>query len=102
MFFSFCFVFPFCESFGGWSFHEDPEKHVVLLDVRPEAQSQFYSDLASTVAASPNKEAFVFIHGYKTTFEDAARRTGQLAYDFTLVQIRIWNCEEEKAEHLIA
>ena len=62
-------------------FHEDPEKHVVLLGVHPEAQSQFYSDLASTVAASPNKEAFVFIHGYKTTFEDAARRTGQLAYD---------------------
>ena len=22
--------------------------------------------------------------------------------DITLVQIRIWNCEEEKAEHLIA
>jgi len=62
-------------------FHEDPAKHVVLLNVHPEAQSQFYSDLASTVAASPNKEAFVFIHGYKTTFEDAARRTGQLAYD---------------------
>jgi esterase/lipase superfamily enzyme len=62
-------------------FHEDPEKHVVLLGVQPEAQSQFYSDLDSTIAASPNKEAFVFIHGYKTTFEDAARRTGQLAYD---------------------
>jgi esterase/lipase superfamily enzyme len=62
-------------------FHEDPAKHVVLLGVHPEAQSLFYSDLASTVAASPDKEAFVFIHGYKTTFEDAARRTGQLAYD---------------------
>jgi esterase/lipase superfamily enzyme len=62
-------------------FREDPAKHVVLLGVHPEAQGKFYSDLASTVAASPNKEAFVFIHGYKTTFEDAARRTGQLAYD---------------------
>jgi esterase/lipase superfamily enzyme len=62
-------------------FHEDPEKHVVLLGVHPEAQNQFYSDLASTVTASENKEAFVFIHGYKTTFKDAARRTGQLAYD---------------------
>lgn len=62
-------------------FREDPAKHVVLLGVHPEAQGQFYSDLASTLAASPNREAFVFIHGYKTTFEDAARRTGQLAYD---------------------
>ncbi len=68
-------------SFWKLEFHEDPEKHVVLLGVHPEAQKQFYSDLASTVAASDNKEAFVFIHGYKTTFEDAARRTGQLAYD---------------------
>ncbi len=62
-------------------FHQDPEKHVVLLGVQTEEQKQFYRDLTSAVAASDNKEAFVFIHGYKTTFEDAARRTGQLAYD---------------------
>ncbi len=62
-------------------FREDPAKHVVLLGVRPEAQSDFYRDLGSTVAASENKEAFVFIHGYNTAFKDAARRTGQLAYD---------------------
>jgi esterase/lipase superfamily enzyme len=63
-------------------FREDPAKHVVLLGVHPEKEKgQFYSDLATTVATSPNKEAFVFIHGYKTSFEDAARRTGQLAYD---------------------
>jgi esterase/lipase superfamily enzyme len=61
--------------------HEDPEKHVVLLGVHPETQKQFYSDLASTVAASDDKDAFVFIHGYNTSFKDAARRTGQLAYD---------------------
>ena len=63
-------------------FREDPAKHVVLLGVYPEKQKgQFYTDLGTAVAASPNREAFVFIHGYKTTFEDAARRTGQLAYD---------------------
>src|SRR5206468_8551156 len=27
------------------------------------------------------KEAFVFVHGYNTSFRDAARRTAQLAYD---------------------
>jgi hypothetical protein len=26
----------------------------------------------------------------------------ELRLEVTLVQIRIWNCEEEKAEHLIA
>jgi esterase/lipase superfamily enzyme len=34
------------------------------------------------VAASPGKEAFVFVHGYNVSFEDAAIRTAQLAYDF--------------------
>jgi esterase/lipase superfamily enzyme len=62
-------------------FREDPEKHVVLLGVHPETRNQFFGELANTVASSENKDAFVFIHGYKTTFRDAARRTAQLAYD---------------------
>jgi esterase/lipase superfamily enzyme len=62
-------------------FHEDPEKHVVLLGVHPETRNQFFGELANTVASSENKDAFVFIHGYETTFRDAARRTAQLAYD---------------------
>ena len=62
-------------------FHEDPEKHVVLLSVTPDSDDEFYSSLSGTIAKSTNREAFVFIHGYDVSFADAARRTAQLAYD---------------------
>lgn len=63
-------------------FHADPEKHIVLQKVESEAKTQFMKDVAGMVAASPGKEAFVFVHGYNVSFEDAAIRTAQLAYDF--------------------
>jgi esterase/lipase superfamily enzyme len=62
-------------------FREDPAKHVVLLKVVPEEASGFFSQLSARIGQSAEKEAFVFIHGYNVTFEDAARRTGQMAYD---------------------
>jgi len=62
-------------------FKEDPRKHVVLLDVQEEEPDDFYAALKAKVGSSPQREAFVFVHGYNVTFEDAARRTAQLAYD---------------------
>ena len=63
-------------------FHPDPEKHIVLQKVEFEAKGNFLKEVAGMVAASPGKEAFVFVHGYNVSFEDAAIRTAQLAYDF--------------------
>jgi esterase/lipase superfamily enzyme len=63
-------------------FHPDPEKHIVLQKVESEQKAAFLKDVAGMVAASPGKEAFVFVHGYNVSFEDAAIRTAQLAYDF--------------------
>jgi esterase/lipase superfamily enzyme len=63
------------------SFREDPRKHVVLLDVEPEPAEAFYDGLKAKIAGSHNQEALVFVHGYNVTFEAAARRTAQLAYD---------------------
>lgn len=62
-------------------FRPDPEHHIVLLSVVPEESAHYFQDLRSRVAGSPSKDAFVFVHGYNTTFEDAARRTAQMAYD---------------------
>jgi esterase/lipase superfamily enzyme len=69
------------ESPGLLEFHEDPEKHVVLLAVQPATHDAFIGDLAARVAASPGRTALVFVHGYNVTFEDAARRTAQIAFD---------------------
>jgi esterase/lipase superfamily enzyme len=62
-------------------FREDPQKHVVVLSVRREDEQTFFAGLATEVAASKGKEAFVFVHGYNVTFADAARRTAQIHYD---------------------
>jgi esterase/lipase superfamily enzyme len=61
--------------------HEDPAKHIILQKVEVQSRDQFLKGLQRCLADSPNQEAFVFIHGYNVTFEEAARRTAQLAYD---------------------
>jgi len=62
-------------------FRPDPEKHVVLLSVQPTTEQMFYWQLAAQVQSSVNRDAFVFVHGFDNTFEQAALRTAQLSYD---------------------
>jgi esterase/lipase superfamily enzyme len=62
-------------------FRPDPDKHVVLLSVLPKSDAEFYTELANKVQSSANKDAFVFVHGFDNTFEQAAWRTAQLSYD---------------------
>jgi len=62
-------------------FREDPEKHVVLLSVTPAEKHQYFTELVAQIRTSAGKNAFVFVHGYNVTFEDAAKRTAQIAYD---------------------
>lgn len=62
-------------------FREDPAKHVVLLNVFLQPKEKYFSDVAARVRASKNSSAFIFVHGYNVTFDDAARRTAQISYD---------------------
>ena len=62
-------------------FRDDPAKHVVLLSAEVQDRDNFFAALKTQVRASAGKSAFVFVHGYNVSFEDAARRTGQMAYD---------------------
>jgi esterase/lipase superfamily enzyme len=62
-------------------FREDPEKHVVLLSVKSYDGDEFFERLAARVAVSEEREGLVFIHGYNVAFDEAARRTAQIAYD---------------------
>jgi esterase/lipase superfamily enzyme len=56
--------------------------HYVLLDkVVQLPKDEFVRQLRTTVSAAPSKDVFIFVHGFNNTFEDAARRTAQLAYD---------------------
>jgi esterase/lipase superfamily enzyme len=61
---------------------EDPNKHIVLLEVKGLALQEFSAAAAAALLANKEGRAFVFVHGYKTTFEQAALRTAQMAADF--------------------
>jgi esterase/lipase superfamily enzyme len=62
-------------------FAPNPAKHVVLLNLTPETRETFFANVSLNMEGSSRREAFIFIHGYNVAFEDAARRTGQMAYD---------------------
>lgn len=66
-----------------FEFREDPAKHVVLLSTAISAKDEFFSVLAARVRAFPRSTAFLFVHGYNVSFEDAARRTAQISYDIS-------------------
>jgi len=62
-------------------FRPDPSKHVVLRSTARMKLQDFQNLLQQRVIESGAHDALVFIHGYNVTFEDAARRTAQIAYD---------------------
>ncbi len=62
-------------------FREDPKRHVVLHRIHRLPDEEFFRELKADVEASFNSEALVFVHGYNIGFEDAVKRTAQMAYD---------------------
>jgi len=65
-----------------------PEKDVTLFNLQPKVEADFFSDLRQTINASTKKEIFIFIHGFNVTWEESARRAGQIAYDIGLDKMR--------------
>jgi esterase/lipase superfamily enzyme len=56
-------------------------RYVLLEKVVPLPKDDFNRALRQQVTTSPSKDVFIFVHGFNNTFEDAARRAAQLAYD---------------------
>jgi esterase/lipase superfamily enzyme len=56
----------------------DPNKHIILQRVTELGKNDFFNTLSRNAG---NKEILIFIHGYNVSFNKAARRTAQLAYD---------------------
>ena len=59
---------------------EDPEKHIVLKSVHRLEPNAFFDDMHKDLEQK-GKNVLVFVHGYNVSFEDAARRTAQMAFD---------------------
>lgn len=67
-----------------WTFwdRENPTKYVLVQDVEAYAGfSTFQAAVANLLGEATRDDVFLFIHGYRTTFTEAAQRTAQLAYD---------------------
>jgi esterase/lipase superfamily enzyme len=62
-------------------FTPNPEKHIVVLITEKTTRQKFFDDIAKNIDGTKKSNAFVFVHGFNVTFEDAARRTAQMAYD---------------------
>lgn len=62
-------------------FPEDPARHVMLRDIVIQEQGAFFASLSDRLRKSSKNQALLFVHGFNNSFADAARRTGQLAYD---------------------
>lgn len=62
-------------------FKEDPEKHVVVLHTNTLAKDDFFDIVNKHLDTTQKAETFIFVHGYNVEFDEAARRTGQMAYD---------------------
>ena len=59
----------------------DPAKHVLVPEARRVGEAAFFKQISDRVSMSAKKEAFVFVHGFNVAFDDAVRRTAQMAYD---------------------
>lgn len=62
-------------------FSENPKKHVVIVELDKMDSDTFFGSVESAAGERPKNEALLFIHGFNVAFDDAIRRTGQIAFD---------------------
>lgn len=70
-------------------FREDPERHIVLRSVTPMDDADVFAAMRRHIAGTGSNEAFVFVHGFNVTFENAARRAAQIAHDMNFAGLPI-------------
>ena len=74
--------------FLGLNFFRDDKQHIVLKSITPLAAESFFSTINAKVDPDSEKsrmgrgDLVIYIHGYNTTFGNAAKRTAQIAFDY--------------------
>lgn len=63
------------------SLPEDARKHIVIARRDVLDKETFLNQMAAAIDAAPDRETFVFVHGFNVSFDDAVLRTAQLAWD---------------------
>ncbi|RFZ90098.1 alpha/beta hydrolase [Mucilaginibacter conchicola] len=62
-------------------FVENHDKHFAILETKFLTQDDFLNGVLSKLSESSEQDAFIFIHGFNTSFNDGILRTAQLAFD---------------------
>ncbi|WP_157660323.1 alpha/beta hydrolase, partial [Burkholderia ubonensis] len=62
-------------------FHRDPSRDVTILQVTLTPYDQFRSEMRTKALNASTPSVLLFVHGYRVSFDDAAMRTAQMAYD---------------------
>jgi esterase/lipase superfamily enzyme len=70
----------------GLEFLRSPEKHIILKSVEPMERDTFFQEIREAlrpdaIEAEWGDDVLLFVHGYNVSFNQAARRTAQIAYD---------------------
>jgi len=62
---------------------EDPNKHFTMQEIKKLPEVDFLRLVRARLAGSARfkDQAFVFVHGYNTSFDNAVYRTAQISYD---------------------
>ena len=64
-----------------FEFRENSNKHIVIKNTQILDRDDFFSELNSNIRRTKRKNAFIFVHGFNVSFNEAAYRTAQMAYD---------------------
>ena len=78
------------ESPSWWSLlprFKSADRFVQLVSVESLSQLEFQTEIAKAMGTARAKELLIFLHGYNVTFEQAARRAGQIAYDLSFAGV---------------
>jgi len=57
------------------------ERHVLLAALERQSESVFWQKVRDRMPSGTSGSVLIFVHGYNLSFEDAARRTAQVAHD---------------------
>lgn len=62
-------------------FGPEPAKHIMVQKVEPMEKDAYFARMRAEMAERGRREAFLFVHGFNTRFDAAAKRAAQLAHD---------------------
>ena len=67
-------------------FRSSPETHLKVTDLTPLSGAAFFASVQQVMqdARPGEKAALVYIHGFQTTFEEAAQRAGSIGYQLKM------------------